>query len=236
MQIFFLQPLSPNKGKLNQEEARHCIKVLRHKPGDSIHTIDGKGNYYPAQIESVNPGEVWLTLGEAQKNWGETPFEISLAISPLAKKDRFEWMLEKAVELGVNHIYPIQCKHTHQNRLPKEGRMDKILLTAVKQSKRSSIPKLHPLLSFSDFIHQEHGTYKFIAWCESQNAIQNYSVEMRKSTRFSLLIGPEGDFSAEEVHAAEKQGFHPVSFGTNRLRSETAGLFALSYLKSILAY
>ncbi len=236
MQIFFLQPLGPNKGKLNKEEAKHCTKVLRHKLGDSIHTIDGKGNYYPAQIDSISSGEVWLTLGEAQKNWGETPFDISLAISPLAKKDRFEWLLEKAVELGVKHIYPIQCKHTHQSRLPKEARMDKILLSAVKQSKRSKIPKLHPLLPFSNFILQEHGTCKLIAWCESQTAIQEYSVEIQNSAQLSLLIGPEGDFSAEEVHSAEKQGFCAVSLGTNRLRSETAGLFGLSYVKSILSY
>ena len=236
MQIFFLKTLPNGKGKLNREEARHCIKVLRHQPGDLLHTIDGEGHYYPASIESIEQGEVILSLQEPIKNWGETPYHIALALSPLTKKDRFEWLLEKAVELGVHAIHPIQCQRTGPVKLPKPERMDRILLSAVKQSKRSRIPLVSPLQSFSSYMEHPQKGEKFIAWCEAQPAIQEFTSTIQGAQQFQFLIGPEGDFTEEEIRIAQKKGYQPVSLGTNRLRSETAGIFALSMFKVLLSY
>lgn len=236
MQIFFLKTLSHGKGKLSQEEARHCIKVLRHQPGDVLHTIDGNGLYYPAYIESVEQGEVYLSLREPIKDWGETPYHISLGISPLTKKDRFEWLLEKAVELGVNTIYPILCHRTGPVKLPKSARMERILLAAVKQSKRSRIPSIASPSSFSEFMELPVDGSKFIAWCETHQAIQQFSQSIQSSQNFTFLIGPEGDFTEEEITHAQQKGYQPVSLGANRLRSETAALFTLSICKTLLGY
>ena len=236
MQIFFLETLSNGKGKLSREEAKHCIKVLRHQAGDLLHTIDGKGRYFPAYIESIEQGEVMLSLEEPVENWGESPYHIALGISPLTKKDRFEWLLEKAVELGVHAIHPIQCQRTGPVKLPKPERMERLLLSAVKQSKRSRIPLVSPLQSFTKFVDQSKKGEGFIAWCEAKQALQDFTSTLQNTQHISFLIGPEGDFTPEEIQMAHRQGYQPVSLGTNRLRSETAGIFALSVFKTLLAY
>ncbi|MEM6628611.1 MAG: RsmE family RNA methyltransferase [Bacteroidota bacterium] len=236
MQIFHLQVLGEHKGKLHAEEAHHCVKVLRHAVGDAIHTIDGEGRYFPAIIEAIQKDGVLLQLGDANNGWGESPFQLAIGISPLAKKDRFEWFLEKSVELGIDHITPILCKRTGPGRLPRQDRMEKILLAATKQSKRSQLPHLSTPIPFESYVKQTSGKLKMVAWCESHEPLQGYSTAIKDAISIDLLIGPEGDFTENEVTLAIGNGFHPVSLGENRLRSETAGIYLLGALKTYLAY
>ena len=236
MQIFHLQVRGEENGFLQREEAHHCVKVLRRATGERIHTIDGKGTYYPAVIEEIQKDKVLLRLGEAEVNWGEIPYQLSIGISPLTKKDRFEWFLEKSVELGVQQITPVICKRTGPGRLPRRERMEKILLAATKQSKRSYIPQLHPSVPLDTYLNQSKAECRMLAWCEATQAFQVFQEQIVTSAAFDILIGPEGDFIDDEVHKAREKDFLPVSLGTNRLRTETAGIFVLSALKTLLAY
>ena len=236
MQIFHLKRLGEQKGILQREEAHHCVKVLRHAVGDAIHTIDGTGNYFPATIKEIQKDKVLLELGEAQSNWGEIPYHISIGISPLTKKDRFEWFLEKSVELGIGHITPILCKRTGPGRLPKPERMEKILLAATKQSKRSRIPTLNSLVPFERYLSESQAEVRMLAWCKATEAFQAHKGAIMDSHSLDILIGPEGDFTDAEVDQAIDKGLLPISLGHNRLRTETAALFTLSALKTLLAY
>jgi len=236
MQIFWVETTDGISGKLNEAEAKHCIQVLRHQPGDHIHAVDGKGTYYRATIKALQKREVLLSLEERIANWGESPYFLEIAISPLTKKDRFEWFLEKAVELGVHSIVPIACQHTQKARLPKVERMEMILLTALKQAKRSRLPQLHPLQPLASYLENTSVQLGFIGWCEAEEAFSAFHDPVKSANSIHFLIGPEGDFSEKEVQQAIQHQFHPVSLGTNRLRTETAGMYALSAIKTLKGY
>jgi len=237
MQIFLLQSIDKEQARLDEQESRHCIKVLRHTAGDEIHCIDGKGNMYVCQIEEANPKSCSLHILSKVPEWGEKEGRITLAISPLRLKDRFEWALEKAVELGVDQIQPIICKRTDQYKSKlKRPRLETLLITASKQCKRSRIPDLRETLSFSDFIEQENYATSLMAFCESEDLIQRHAEEVRKSEDICLIIGPEGDFSPEECEKAKKKGIPLISLGESRLRTETAAIYGLSSLKYIRGY
>ncbi|MCI4670875.1 MAG: 16S rRNA (uracil(1498)-N(3))-methyltransferase [Bacteroidia bacterium] len=237
MQIFLAEVLEFPKARLTTDESRHCIKVLRHQPGDHINITEGKGSMYVARIVSIEKQETQLEIIESKEAFGEHGLKINLAVSPLRLKDRFEWMMEKAVELGVNHIFPLQCQRTDVYKAKfKVSRIETILLTALKQSKRSMLPSLHEIQTFDRWIKENHKGVKFIGWCESQDPIQSYSKQINEADEITLLIGPEGDFTEAEVKLASQAGFLPISLGENRLRTETAGIFGLGILKFLKAY
>ncbi|MEL6255512.1 MAG: RsmE family RNA methyltransferase [Bacteroidota bacterium] len=237
MQIFLLQTVDEVKARLDEQESRHCIKVLRHKSGDEIYCIDGKGNMYVCRIEDANPKSCNLQILSQVPEWGEKAGKITLAISPLRLKDRFEWALEKAVELGVDEIQPIICQRTDQYKSKlKRPRLETLLIAASKQCKRSRIPDLMETLSFSDFIEQKNYSTSLMAFCEAENLIQAYENDIKKSKEICLIIGPEGDFSPEECEKAKKKGIPLISLGESRLRTETAAIYALSSLKHVRAY
>ena len=237
MQIFLGELLESNLGRLGPAEARHCVKVLRHQVGDLIHVVDGQGRMYQAKIIHTDKEEVRWIVEKLTDGWGEKSPLIRLAISPLRLKDRFEWAMEKAVELGVNEIFPIQCHRTdiHRSKF-KSSRIETILLTALKQSKRSRLPVLHQTQSFSDFVSREYSGPAWLASCEADTLIQDYQEEIKKADTVSLLIGPEGDFTEEEVLEALHAGYRTISLGQNRLRSETAAIYGLSAFKVICGY
>ena len=237
MQIFLLNNTDGQKGWLNQKESKHCLKVLRHKPGDEIHTIDGLGNMFLARIESQDKLGLELTLLEKHENWGEHQVNISLAVSPLRLKDRFEWLMEKSVELGVNEIYPITCQRTDKYKAKfKEERIEKILFTALKQCMRSKKPILHPIQPIKSFIETHNSEGKFLASGKSELPFQRLAAEMSPFQSVCILIGPEGDFTEAEFDLAIENGFSSVSLGSNRLRTETAGVYGLSVLKMVYGY
>ena len=228
MQLFFFTILDNRQAMLAAEEARHCIKVLRHREGDQLHGIDGRGNKYLAEIVGIQKDRVSLSILESQSDWGEHNHQLDLAISPLRHRDRLEWAIEKAVELGVTSISPVLCHRTVKTGL-KVNRLEALILSALKQSKRSRLPILHPLVPLADYLATTQAQQRFIPYCSTTHSLSSSLNPATSHT--AILIGPEGDFTEAEVAAAREQKFIPVSLGENRLRTETAAIYALSVMK-----
>ena len=221
MQLFYCPEVFEGSSHLSSEESKHCIKVLRKQEGDTIHLIDGRGNFYEVKITLASQKKTAFVI---LREWNETnrPYKLHIAIAPTKNNDRFEWFLEKATEIGIDEITPIICERS-ERKVIKNERMEKIILSATKQSLKATLPKLNQAVSFDDFIKKELNSSCFIAHCEEQKKI---SLQTTISANSTLLIGPEGDFSAKEIHLALDRNFKPVSLGNSRLRTETAGIVA----------
>lgn len=237
MQVFFADVLSDGSLRLPPEEAQHCVRVLRKRPGDEIHCIDGKGHYFAGKISLIEKDRVDVQALHQVDDWGEHAFGITLAVSPLHNKDRFEWIIEKAVELGVTAIQPLMCRHTdkYQARY-KDARLMTILSSALKQCKRSRMPVLHPAADATPWLRESHSGLRLIASGDAATHIYKETETIAQAQEVTLLIGPEGDFSAEELALAHEAGWRAVSLGNNRLRTETAALMGLSYIKGVKGY
>lgn len=236
MQIFYARKVSANLLELDESEAHHSIKVLRHQMGDFLDIIDGEGTYYKASLENTEGKKAYAKILSSIPDWGEAPLQIQMGVSPLRLKDRFEWLIEKAVELGVTEIFPLQCEHTVPYPKMKQNRLETIILTATKQSKRSRIPKFHPLQKFTDFISNNPSKTTYLAHCKAERDLQSHRDEIDKSNSVRILIGPEGDFSASEIELTESNSIPSVSLGKQRLRTETAAIYALSVVKMLRGY
>jgi len=237
MQVFLLEFGSNSQPFLSPEETQHCMKVLRHRVGDEIFAIDGKGSGYHARISSLVNKEAQLDILETLPQWGEPGPDIHLFASPLRLKDRFEWMVEKSVELGVTHFHPVSCARTEPYRSKyKEPRIRTLMRTATKQTKRGLIPALLQQQSFEEAIQVQQAPLRILAYCEATTPIQDLQPRLAGLPSVELWIGPEGDFTSEEAAAAEAAGFELVSLGSQRLRTETAALFGLSWLKTCWGY
>lgn len=222
--------LNAKQLRLNKEESKHCVKVLRLGIGDIVELQNGQGGIATAKILIDDPKSCELVVLEVvQKEQTISP--IHIAIAPTKSIDRFEWFLEKATELGVNEITPILCSHS-ERKVIKHDRLEKVLIAAMKQSHRSFVPKLNPLTTYKSFLTNkltEEALY--IAHCMSSTQPLLHLKNMDTNNKSALvLIGPEGDFSKEEVEMAIETGFKPVSLGKNRLRTETAGIAACHIL------
>lgn len=224
MQLFYTPDISSNVYTLSKEESRHCIMVLRKHIGDEVHLIDGKGGFYTARITDDNSKSCKLEIINVQKRFGESPYYIHIAIAPTKSNDRFEWFLEKATEIGVNEITPIICDNSERKVLKLE-RMNKILVSAMKQSNRAYLPQLNELTSFKDFVPANSNENRFIAHCEKDEKPLLKDL-LIKGENTLLLIGPEGDFSKNEIQLAKENKFSAISLGSSRLRTETAGVVA----------
>jgi 16S rRNA (uracil1498-N3)-methyltransferase len=227
----FYQPLIPEGiHQLDEDESRHCIKVLRKRPGDVIRLTDGKGNFYDAVITLDNPKkcsfDVRQVFPEKQK-----PYNIHVAISPTKNQDRIEWFVEKAVEFGVDTISLMECKNSERSFLKTE-RLTKVAVSAMKQSVKATLPQISPTLSFKEIISQPFQGQRFIAFVDSSNPL-HLQKAARADNNYLVLIGPEGDFSPEELSVAIDLGFEKISLGSSRLRTETAGLAACHILNLI---
>lgn len=220
----FFAPDILDKKELPHDEALHCVKVLRKKEGDEILITDGNGFFYEASIVNAHQKhclvEIEKTI-EAPNNWA---FNLQIAFAPTKNMDRSEWFVEKATEIGVNRISPILCQHSERKDL-KLQRIEKILVSAIKQSQKAVIPILDELTSFESIIKQPFEGLKFIAHCYDMPK-KHLKDLYTKDSNVLILIGPEGDFSEEEVAMAIDAGFESISLGNSRLRTETAALFA----------
>lgn len=237
MQIFYEPEILTNGGFLNEEEAKHCVKVLRHKTGDEIYVIDGKGSRFKCQIAETSPKSCKLTILNTEK---EDPSvgKCHIAIAPTKSIDRFEWFLEKSTEIGIDKITPILCKQSERKRI-KLPRLDRVLIAASKQSQRLWKPAITELTDVKEFLEQDHPeTHKYIAHCEENERKELYPELQKRNAGEDvlILIGPEGDFSSEEISKALDKGFVPVSLGKNRLRTETAGIAACMSVQLTGAY
>ncbi len=236
MQLFYSTHIINNTIELNGDESWHCIKVLRHKTGDRVQVIDGQGTFYTAAISDAHPKHCILTVTEKIAEYKKRPYTLHLAIAPTKNSDRIEWMLEKAVEAGVDEITFLLCK-TSERKIIKTDRLKKVVESAVKQSVQAYLPKINELTDIKKFItnQQNFAGKKLIAHCRNNNTPLLNTI-LPANTNVLSLIGPEGDFATEEIELALSNNFEAVSLGMNRLRTETAGLYvciAMNYAHTI---
>lgn len=210
---------------LPEEESRHICKVLRLTEGDNILLVNGEGFEYEAEISVAHAKKCVVCITNS-KFIEKDPYHIHIAIAPTKNIDRFEWFLEKSTELGIHEITPLLCEN-NERKIIKLDRSAKILIAAMKQSKRAYLPKLNELTTFDDFITLHPNA--FIAHCYAEEKNTLSPSKAQKDT--PVIIGPEGDFSEKEVKIALAKGYVPITLGKTRLRTETAGLYACSLLK-----
>lgn len=222
--LLFYNPEINDVFTLPPDESKHCIRVLRLQSGDIIHMTDGKGNLYTTRIIDDNVKRCMLEVTETKIEYGKRNFRLHMAVAPTKNINRFEWFLEKATEFGIDEITPIICENS-ERRIIKTDRLNKIIISAMKQSLKAYLPKLNEAVKFSDFIKQETANSKFIAYCsENHRDLLKNVTDQNKD--IEILIGPEGDFSNKEVEMALANGFKAVSLGQSRLRTETAAIAA----------
>jgi len=210
---------------LPPDESFHCVKVLRLKENDEVQIIDGNGNLYDAKIVLADTKNTCVEILSVQKEFEKRNYFLHLAIAPTKNIERLEWCIEKAVEIGVDVITPLICRFSERKTV-KQERLEKIIVSAAKQSLKAYIPKLNPLTNFNNFVLQSTEKQRFIAHCHKTQKQQFFDV-CKKNLSALIMIGPEGDFSSEEVQFAENQNFISVSLGQSRLRTETAGVVAV---------
>ncbi len=229
MHRFYAEQFEPNSKyiTLNEVESNHACKVLRLAEGQSIEIINGKGLVARATIEKPHHKRCEVKIEQIQ-SFDPPKRLIHLAICPTKGNDRFEWFLEKAVEIGVDEITPLVSENSERNKLNYE-RLEKIILSATKQSLRAFMPILNPQEKVSDFI--SNNKTALLAHCD--NAFERTSLSgLKTSEDVTLMIGPEGDFSQREIELALQNGLKSISLGQNRLRTETAGVVAVAILRN----
>lgn len=227
MQLFFSENIESNICTLSEEESRHCIKVLRMREGDELFLTDGQGTLCRCQIIDANPKSCVVEIVELNENYGHRPYRLHLAVAPTKNTARLEWLVEKAVEMGIDEITPIICDHSERCVLKKE-RLDKIAVSAVKQSLKAYLPEISEPTAVKELIDRPFDGQKFIAYCDGEHRTPLRDA-YRPGSNALILIGPEGDFSSNEVSAAIAAGFIPVTLGNCRLRTETAALAATAF-------
>ena len=229
--ILFFQPGIPqNKLFLDRDESRHCVKVLRKRKGDTIDITDGRGCFYKAIITSDDPDECVFSIQETLSSH-RPAHALHLAIAPTKNIDRTEWFVEKAVEIGISKISFIESRHSERSRIKIE-RMEKIAISAMKQSLKATLPQLDDLQKLDHFLSHASASQKFIAHIDPQATTHLFHAAHPK-TDTCLLIGPEGGFSEDEVALARRHNFVPISLGPSRLRTETAALMACAILSVV---
>ncbi len=211
---------------LSEEESKHSLKVLRLKTGDLVQMIDGLGNLYKGTIEGITNGICRVSVGQKVTDFNGRNYALHVAIAPTKNADRFEWFLEKATEIGIDEITPLICSRS-ERRVVKTERCEKIIISAMKQSVIAKKPVLNNLMSFVEFIETTDCFQgeKFIAHCAGEDRIRFADI-CRPVSDTIILIGPEGDFTMEEITAAMNHSYQAVTLGMNRLRTETAGIVA----------
>ena len=224
MQLFLVH-ITGNEFPLDAAEVQHCVKVLRKSIGDRIDFITGDGNLYEGEISFTSKSKVYGSFNKVKSNFGTVPYSLTIAIAPTKNMDRIELFVEKAVEMGIDTIVPIICDHS-ERKIIKEERLRKIVLSATKQSLKGKLTQVQSALSFKEFIVQEHSNL-LIAHCENGHKSSLKEVLDANATT-TIMIGPEGDFSPAEIQLALDAGARPIHLGSSRLRTETAGLVAVS--------
>ena len=227
MIIFYSADIDHARATLIGDECIHCAKVLRKKVGDQVYITDGLGKLYSGSIDAISKKEVDISI---EKEVEDQPkkHRRAIAIAPTKNIDRFEWFLEKSTEIGITEVYPFVSTNS-ERKVIKPARLEKIILSAVKQSKNFHKPILHPITRLQDILIAEYGeSKKFIAHCMDPTLHLNAKYPSGKDA--IVLIGPEGDFTAQEVSSAKNNGWEDVTLGESRLRTETAGIIACHLL------
>ncbi len=243
MELFYSRDIEGGICRLDQDESGHCIKVLRHRNGDEISVIDGCGTLYTCRITSDSHKGVEAMVISSESDWGGHPYRLHMAVCPTKNNDRYEWFAEKACEIGFDELSPVIGEHSERKVL-KTPRIEKILVSAAKQSLKAAVPAVNEPVSVKEFIeeHRNSEALKTIAYCFEDESVPRRSIKEVLNTiggncpdgtcetypEIIVMIGPEGDFSEAEAKLALDAGFIPVHLGASRLRTETAALTAVS--------
>ncbi len=239
MNLFYSKDIDDYICRLDKDESTHCIKVLRHKIGDKISVINGSGALYNCELIDDNFKHVEAKVLETIPNWRVHKYRLHMAVCPPKNTDRYEWFAEKASEMGFNKLSPIIGEHS-ERKVFKSARVERILISAAKQSLKGLIPIVAETMAVKEFIKLEAAkekALKLIAYCfedetfpriSIKQALQKYAAPKNYSgEEIIIMIGPEGDFSTEEAKLALENGFIPIHLGESRLRIETAALTAV---------
>lgn len=232
MEIFWTDRIEAGLCFLGEEESAHCVRVLRHREGDNVCVIDGAGTMYECVLSQASPKAAVARIEKANPGWGSHPYGLEMAVCPTKNIDRYEWFVEKATEVGTDRFVPVIGDHSERKVLKTE-RLRRIVLSAAKQSLKAAVPEISEPLTVKEFIAAVADTsaLKMIACCFEDEGYPRTSVMQALSgtdkREYIVLIGPEGDFSREEVELATEAGFIPVHLGESRLRTETAALAAV---------
>ena len=227
MEIFWTDRIEAGLCLLGEEESAHCVRVLRHREGDNVCVIDGAGTMYECVLSQASPKAAVARIEKANPGWGSHPYRLEMAVCPTKNIDRYEWFVEKASEVGADRFVPVIGEHSERKVLKTE-RLRRIVLSAAKQSLKAAVPEIAEPLTVKEFIASvaDSPALKMIACCFEDESHPRTSV-MQDRREYIVLIGPEGDFSREEVRLAIEAGFIPVHLGESRLRTETAALAAV---------
>lgn len=231
MQLFFAENIESNIFNLDEEESKHCVKVLRMVVGDEMCVTDGCGTLCRCRVIEANSKSCAVEVTERLAEYGKRPFQLHVAVAPTKNTARLEWFVEKAVEMGVDEITPIVCDHSERCVLKSE-RLDKIAISAVKQSLKAYKPLINPLTPVRELIARPFDGQRFIAYCDGDHRTPLHEAYTPGSNAL-ILIGPEGDFSTGEVQKALDNGFEAVTLGSSRLRTETAAMAATAFINLV---
>ena len=225
---YFYVPDAKNTNELPQEEATHALRVLRQKSGDEMFIMDGTGNFYHAEVSLATNKKCLYEIKETLPQHKTWKGHIHLAIAPTKNMDRIEWMTEKVTEIGFDELSFLNCAFSERKVLRTE-RIEKIVVSAVKQSRKPWKPIVNEMIPFKDFISMPREGRKFIAHCYQEIEKHDlFDIINKEKENVTILVGPEGDFSIEEVRLAIENGYESISLGQSRLRTETAGLMAVT--------
>jgi 16S rRNA (uracil1498-N3)-methyltransferase len=257
MQLFFAPDITSPGGTLSPEESLHAVKVLRLGVGATLHLVDGRGTLHRAEITVASPRACEVRVVSSESRFGQRGYRLTMAVAPTKNNDRFEWFLEKATEIGFDAIVPILCAN-NERRVFNDARAEKVMISAMKQSLKAALPRLEPLTPVRELITRPFAGVKLIAHCREDlpprqaapatpplqggefpdtqaGARVPITRVVPEGSDVLILIGPEGDFTEEEVLLALANGFIPISLGDSRLRTETAALTAVAavYLNNL---
>jgi 16S rRNA (uracil1498-N3)-methyltransferase len=234
MHLFYTPDISGTEYTLSEEESKHAIRVLRLEAGETVQLVDGKGGLYEAKVTDPNPKRCKLEIIKTIQEFGKKPYHIHIAVAPTKNLDRMEWFIEKAVEIGIDEISFLKCARSERKEL-KLDRLEKIAVSAMKQSLKAYLPKLNELMPYKTFLaNLDTDSRAYIAHLEKGTRQDLKQIETT-GNNFCVLIGPEGDFTPEEIEMALAKGIKPVTLGESRLRTETAALVACHTLNLLLS-
>ena len=214
MQLFFSENIKDGIIILDEIESNHCLNVMRFKQGSDVSVVDGKGNFYKGIIAAVEKKKCYIEIKKTIQNFDKRSSYVHIAISPIKNHDRLEWFVEKVIEIGINEITFLNCTRTLRKTV-RMNRILKIAKSAMKQTLKATLPKINPLINYNDFIRSSKNKNKFI--CHLKNEITNdifsYKKDMIKNDKLCVLIGPEGDFTSDEIELAHNEKFKPLTLG-----------------------
>lgn len=223
--IQFYAPDILETGMLPEADSGHAIRVLRMREGDMLQVVDGKGHLYTCTIVTAHSKHTTLTINDVKRVEPVWNNRITIAVAPTKNNDRMEWLVEKLVEIGINRFVPVKCARSERKELKTE-RLRKIAVSAMKQSLKAILPEIDEMTPLTTFLAENNSAQKFVGYCDETTERRLFSRSIRPGADVNVLIGPEGDFTPEEIDSCCRAGYIPITMGDNRLRTETAALVA----------